>query len=125
MENKIDAFKKSFEMDYQFAGLLHLYARTSNLLTDESRLDVLDYVYDVLIFVERMANWMQFDEENVKYITRICYEELEKIAGERAKAVFQRIEDYGECDPFTYNSLKCFLREYKEMDDHIKSINEP
>ncbi len=124
MESKIDAMKESFKMDYQFSGLLHLYSRTSNMLTDESRVDVLDFAYDVLIYVERMADWMQYDEENVKDYTRMCYDELSKIAGERAKEVFERIEDYSDSGLFTYNSLQSFLREYKAMDAHIKSINE-
>jgi hypothetical protein len=124
MENKIDAYKKSFEIDCMFQGLLHLYARTSNMVDDEIRVDVLDFAYDILIYVERMADWQQFDEQNVKDFTRMCYEELSKIAGERAKEVFERIEDYSDSGLFTYNSLQSFLREYKAMNAHIKSINE-
>jgi protein associated with RNAse G/E len=124
MRHNVEAIKDSFEKDYKFAGLLHLYTRTCNMLYDENRIDVLDFACDVLIFVERITDSMQHDEENVQDYTRMICEHLSQIAGKKAKEVIELIENISVLPPFPPSSLRSFLQDFRSMDQHIQLIQD-
>ncbi len=123
MKKEIDAFNESYEMDSVFQGMLDLSYRTSKMAKDESRVDVLDFAYDILIYVNRIAKCMQCEDEIADEHTKILCNQLETTVDEIAKEVFERIEMYSNGGPSAYNTLQSFQKEYKAMDAHIKSIN--